>query len=123
MELVKCLFGVVVVVILACDVTAQHHWMPLQKHQPPLPSQRPQQQSQLPPPAAPFDKCQVEQRHKIQCGTGDITAEQCENINCCFDGGQCYYGKAGRVISSASRTNAECKISAAARICLFSPLQ
>lgn len=98
MELFKCLFGVmvVVVVVLACDVTAQRHWtMPLQKHQPPLPSPLPQQQLKVPPPAAPFDKCQVEEGEKIQCGTPDITAEQCENINCCFDGRQCYYGKAG----------------------------
>lgn len=94
MELLKCLFsGVVVVVVLACDVAAQRHWtLPLQKHQPPLP---PQQQSKVPPPAAPFDKCQVEAGEKIQCGTRDITAEQCENINCCFDGRLCYYGKAG----------------------------
>ncbi|XP_070829987.1 zona pellucida sperm-binding protein 4-like [Chaetodon trifascialis] len=95
MELFKCLFVVVVVVGLACDVTAQHHWMsPLQKHQPHFPSQLPQQQERVPPPAAPFDKCQVMEGEKIQCGTHDITAEQCENINCCFDGRLCYYGKA-----------------------------
>ncbi|XP_074507404.1 zona pellucida sperm-binding protein 4-like isoform X1 [Sebastes fasciatus] len=95
MELFKCLFGVVVVV-LACDVTAQHHWkLPLQQYQPSLlPLQRPQQQLKVPPPAAPFDKCQVEQSIKIHCGTEDVTAEQCGNINCCFDGQQCYYGKA-----------------------------
>ncbi|XP_042352914.1 zona pellucida sperm-binding protein 4-like [Plectropomus leopardus] len=95
MELFKYLFGVVVVFVLARDVTAQHHWtLPLQKHQPSPPFQQPQQQSHVSPPAAPFDKCQVEQSNKIQCGTADITAEQCENINCCFDGWQCYYGKA-----------------------------
>ncbi|KAL7387510.1 hypothetical protein ABVT39_024575 [Epinephelus coioides] len=95
MELFKCLFGVLVVVVLACGVTAQHHWtLPLQKHQPSPSFQQPQQQPHVPPPAAPFDKCQVEQSNKIQCGTADITAEQCENINCCFDGWQCYYGKA-----------------------------
>ncbi|XP_078120438.1 zona pellucida sperm-binding protein 4-like [Sander vitreus] len=97
MELFKNLFGVmvVVVVVLTCDVTAQHHWMlPQQQNQPPLPSQRSQQPFNVPPPAAPFDKCLVMQENKIQCGTEDITAEQCENINCCFDGQQCYYGKA-----------------------------
>uniref|UniRef100_A0A3B4YKH4 Zona pellucida sperm-binding protein 4 n=3 Tax=Seriola lalandi dorsalis TaxID=1841481 RepID=A0A3B4YKH4_SERLL len=97
MELFKCLFGVVVVVVVVsvCDVTAQHYWtMPLQKHQPPLPSQLPQQRLKVPPPSVPFDKCQVAETEKIQCGTRDITAEQCENINCCFDGRQCYYGKA-----------------------------
>lgn len=97
MELLKYLFGVVVVVVvLACDVTAQRHWsLPLQKHQPPLPSQPPQLQSTLPPPAAPFDRCEVEKGEKIQCGTQDISGELCGSINCCFDGRQCYYGKAG----------------------------
>lgn len=100
MELFKCVFGVVVMmVVLACDVTAQRHWtLPLQKQQqqqPPLPPQLPLQQSTVPPPAVSFDACQVEEGEKIQCGTQDITDEQCENINCCFDGRQCYYRKAG----------------------------
>ncbi|KAM7379341.1 hypothetical protein PAMP_004903 [Pampus punctatissimus] len=95
MELFKGLFGVVLVVVLACAVTAQHQWtLPVQKHPPPLPSQLPLQQLKVPSPAAPFDKCWVEEGEKIQCGTPDITAEQCGNINCCFDGEQCYYGKA-----------------------------
>nr|ALT10050.1 zona pellucida protein ZPB [Eleginops maclovinus] len=95
MGLFKCLFGVVVV--FACDAFAQNPWMQ-QKHQTTVPPQWPQQQQQqqlnVPPPEAPFDKCQVEHANKIQCGTDDITAEQCESINCCFDGRQCYYGKA-----------------------------
>ncbi|XP_018532158.1 zona pellucida sperm-binding protein 4 [Lates calcarifer] len=97
MELFKCLFGVVVVavVVSVSDVTAQNYWAPpLQKPQPPLPSQPPQQRLKIPPPSVPFDKCLVEVNEKIQCGTPDITAEQCEYINCCFDGRQCYYGKA-----------------------------
>ncbi|XP_047445015.1 zona pellucida sperm-binding protein 4-like [Mugil cephalus] len=96
METSQCLFGVVVVVIvLVFDVTAQRHWMPpLQKYQPSLPVQQPKQEWAAPPSAAPFDKCQVEEDEKIRCGAPDITAEQCANINCCFDGRQCYYGKA-----------------------------
>ncbi|XP_074545483.1 zona pellucida sperm-binding protein 4-like [Halichoeres trimaculatus] len=95
MEWFRCLFGVVVVAVLVCNVTPQHHWaMPQQQHQPPLPPQQPQQQSNVLPPPAPFDKCQVEEGEKIQCGARDITTEQCENINCCYDGQQCYYGKA-----------------------------
>lgn len=86
MELFKCLFGAVVV--LACAVTTQCHNTVL------LPAQLPQQ-PKVPPPEAPFDKCQVGEREKIRCGTPDITVEQCENINCCFDGKQCYYGNAG----------------------------
>ncbi|KAI9544726.1 hypothetical protein NQZ68_001604 [Dissostichus eleginoides] len=93
MELFKCMFGLVVV--FACDAFAQNPWMqPLQRNQPALPPHGPQQQQKVPPPEAPFDKCQVEHANKIQCGTADITAEQCENINCCFEGRQCYYGKA-----------------------------
>ncbi|XP_045907451.1 zona pellucida sperm-binding protein 4-like [Micropterus dolomieu] len=91
MEPVQCLFGVVVLLVgLACEVTALPHWT-LPPMKPPLPSQ---QLSNFPPPAVPSDKCQVEEDEKIQCGTQDITAEQCENINCCFVGRHCYYGKA-----------------------------
>ncbi|CAB1442512.1 unnamed protein product [Pleuronectes platessa] len=94
MELFKSLFGVSVVVVLLCDVTAQRYRTPQQKQQSHFPALLPQQQEKVPPPAAPFDKCQVEDREKIQCGTPDIEAMQCENINCCFNGQQCYYGKA-----------------------------
>ncbi|KAK6320122.1 hypothetical protein J4Q44_G00092290 [Coregonus suidteri] len=38
--------------------------------------------------------CDVEGPHKVQCGLPDITAAQCEAINCCFDGRMCFYGKA-----------------------------
>ncbi|KAM9844951.1 zona pellucida sperm-binding protein 4-like [Aulostomus maculatus] len=93
MELFKYLFGVVVV--LVCGVTAQRNLrLPVQKLQPTLPTLIPPQQSKIPLSEAPSDKCQVEQHEKIQCGSRDITGEQCENINCCFDGRQCYYGKA-----------------------------
>lgn len=98
MELFKSLFSVVlaVVVVSICDVSAQGYWTwPVQKHHPPPPPLLQQQQLTVLPPAAPFDKCQVEESEKIQCGTRDIEAEQCENINCCFNGRQCYYGKAG----------------------------
>uniref|UniRef100_A0A8D2ZD22 Zona pellucida sperm-binding protein 4 n=1 Tax=Scophthalmus maximus TaxID=52904 RepID=A0A8D2ZD22_SCOMX len=97
MELFKSLFSVVlaVVVVSVCDVSAQGYWTwPVQKHHPPPPPLLQQQQLTVLPPAAPFDKCQVEESEKIQCGTRDIEAEQCENINCCFNGRQCYYGKA-----------------------------
>ncbi|AWP04054.1 putative zona pellucida sperm-binding protein 4-like isoform 6 [Scophthalmus maximus] len=97
MELFKSLFSVVlaVVVVSICDVSAQGYWTwPVQKHHPPPPPLLQQQQLTVLPPAAPFDKCQVEESEKIQCGTRDIEAEQCENINCCFNGRQCYYGKA-----------------------------
>ncbi|XP_038145168.1 zona pellucida sperm-binding protein 4-like isoform X2 [Cyprinodon tularosa] len=95
MALFKCLFGVV----LICSISAQKYWRePLvpQKQQQQLLSsfQKPQQELKVPPPAAPFDKCDLGEIEKIQCGSPDITVDQCQEINCCFDGRQCYYGKA-----------------------------
>lgn len=81
----KWLFGVV---ILACGASAQNHWTP-QKHQPLFPHQ-------AQPQVTTFDKCNVEEGNKIECGTSDITVEQCEKINCCFDGWKCHYGKGGK---------------------------
>lgn len=96
MELFKWLFGIVV---LICGSSAQNYWMqpPVQKPQLP-PFQNPQQMSKVPPPAAPLDKCHVEEEEKIHCGSLETTAEQCEAISCCFDGRRCYYGKAGMVL-------------------------
>ncbi|XP_051952478.1 zona pellucida sperm-binding protein 4-like [Xyrauchen texanus] len=65
-----------------------------------LPQQTPQQQTQKYPPkqpapqAEPLDKCTVADYEKIQCGQPGISAVECETINCCFNGQQCYYGKA-----------------------------
>lgn len=97
MELFKYLLGVV----LIYGASAQKYWMPPpqpQKHQLSPAFQKPQKQSKVPPPAAPFDKCVLEEAEKIQCGTQDITADQCQDINCCFDGRLCYYGKAGMCV-------------------------
>ncbi|KAM4605264.1 zona pellucida sperm-binding protein 4-like [Polymixia lowei] len=94
MGVLQCLFrGVVVVVValLACDVTAQRQRLP-RPHRP-LVSLPPQRQK-TPVPQPPPEKCAVAEAEQIQCGTPDITAEECETINCCFDGQQCYYGKA-----------------------------
>lgn len=91
----KLLFSVVVVVCVCC-VTAQHSWMiPLQKPQTSHSFQWSQQQPNVPPTAASLDKCLVEEAQKIRCGTPDLTPEQCEKMNCCFDGLRCYYGKTG----------------------------
>ncbi|XP_051510310.1 zona pellucida sperm-binding protein 4-like [Myxocyprinus asiaticus] len=43
--------------------------------------------------AEPLDKCAVADYEQIQCGPPGISAAECEAINCCFDGLQCYYGK------------------------------
>ncbi|KAM9322261.1 zona pellucida sperm-binding protein 4-like [Pholidichthys leucotaenia] len=92
MELLKCLL-VVVAAAVVCDTTPQTHWLhPPQKSQSSFHFQQPEQQSKVPPP--PSDKCAVVAHEKIECGTPDLTAEQCESIDCCFDGQQCYYGNA-----------------------------
>lgn len=92
MGLFKCLFGVAVIVILACDVAARRQWMPpVEKPQ----SQRPVEQTPDLPPIDPFEKCQVEEGQKISCGPQDVTVEECLKINCCSDGSQCFYGKGG----------------------------
>uniref|UniRef100_A0A671MMC2 P-type domain-containing protein n=1 Tax=Sinocyclocheilus anshuiensis TaxID=1608454 RepID=A0A671MMC2_9TELE len=44
--------------------------------------------------AEPLDKCAVGDYEQIQCGQPGISGAQCEAINCCFNGQQCYYGKA-----------------------------
>ncbi|XP_051954507.1 zona pellucida sperm-binding protein 4-like [Xyrauchen texanus] len=65
-----------------------------------LQQQTAQQVSQAFPPkqpvaqAEPLDKCAVADYEQIQCGPSGISAAECDAINCCFDGQQCYYGKA-----------------------------
>ncbi|XP_067447209.1 zona pellucida sperm-binding protein 4-like [Thunnus thynnus] len=56
----------------------------------PLPAQKPQQPIV---PSETFHTCEVEEHYKIQCGSHNIGASECEAINCCFDGRMCYYGK------------------------------
>ncbi|XP_035380288.1 zona pellucida sperm-binding protein 4-like [Electrophorus electricus] len=42
----------------------------------------------------PSQRCAVDAYDKVQCGQHNISAADCESINCCFDGHLCYYGKA-----------------------------
>uniref|UniRef100_A0A8C5E237 Zona pellucida sperm-binding protein 4 n=1 Tax=Gouania willdenowi TaxID=441366 RepID=A0A8C5E237_GOUWI len=87
-------FGVLmgIAVLLVGDIAAQSYLMPpLKKPQQSL--QRNLQYSKLTPHEVP-EKCQIGENEKIRCGIPDITVEQCEKINCCYDGHQCYYGKA-----------------------------
>eukprot|EP00063_Salmo_salar_P072595 XP_014047430.1 PREDICTED: uncharacterized protein KIAA0754-like [Salmo salar] len=42
----------------------------------------------------PDQRCQVQVQDTVQCGTPDIAPSQCQTIDCCFNGQQCYYGKA-----------------------------
>ncbi|CAM4725146.1 unnamed protein product [Leuciscus chuanchicus] len=41
-----------------------------------------------------LDKCAVADYEQIQCGPPGISGAECAAINCCFNGQQCYYGKA-----------------------------
>ena len=50
--------------------------------------------------AEPLDKCTVADYEQIQCGPPGISGAECAAINCCFDGQQCYYGKAGKSVVS-----------------------
>uniref|UniRef100_A0A671XPK0 Zona pellucida sperm-binding protein 4 n=1 Tax=Sparus aurata TaxID=8175 RepID=A0A671XPK0_SPAAU len=42
----------------------------------------------------PVQSCEVASNMRIPCGHNDISAAGCEAINCCFNGQQCYFGKA-----------------------------
>ncbi|XP_067274506.1 zona pellucida sperm-binding protein 4-like isoform X5 [Pseudorasbora parva] len=44
--------------------------------------------------AEPLDKCAVADYEQIQCGPAGTSGAECEALNCCFNGQQCYYGKA-----------------------------
>ncbi|XP_055071436.2 zona pellucida glycoprotein 2, like 1 isoform X5 [Misgurnus anguillicaudatus] len=48
---------------------------------------------QPPSQAEAIQTCVVEDYEKVQCGEPSITPANCQAINCCFDGHQCYYGK------------------------------
>uniref|UniRef100_I3KBT7 Zona pellucida sperm-binding protein 4 n=1 Tax=Oreochromis niloticus TaxID=8128 RepID=I3KBT7_ORENI len=67
---------------------------------PQQPRPPPQQNPQNPPPwQIPFKEpppppCDVEKSVRVPCGTTGISGAHCESIKCCFDGNQCYFGKA-----------------------------
>lgn len=46
--------------------------------------------------ADPFQKCNMGDYENVQCGEPGICPANCNAINCCFDGQQCYYGRAGK---------------------------
>ncbi|XP_059399586.1 zona pellucida sperm-binding protein 4-like, partial [Carassius carassius] len=67
-----------------------------QQPKPQFPIQKPvKQQFQKPVvQAEPLDKCAVADSEQIQCGLPGISGAECEAINCCFNGQQCFYGRA-----------------------------
>ncbi|KAL4005918.1 hypothetical protein ACER0C_005631 [Sarotherodon galilaeus] len=52
------------------------------------------QTPKVPPTLPPAQSCDVEKSVRVPCGTTGISGAQCESIKCCFDGNQCYFGKA-----------------------------
>ncbi|XP_054631683.1 uncharacterized protein LOC129181055 [Dunckerocampus dactyliophorus] len=45
---------------------------------------------------APSWSCEVMKSARNQCGAPGISRTYCEALNCCYDGGQCYYGNMGQ---------------------------
>lgn len=48
----------------------------------------------------PIPICTMDDSEKVQCGEPSISPANCQAINCCFDGQQCYYGKTGKCLYS-----------------------
>ncbi|XP_043075044.1 zona pellucida sperm-binding protein 4-like [Puntigrus tetrazona] len=70
---------------------------PVQQQPPSQLVQQPNQQFPLQKPVAqtePIDKCTVADYDQIPCGQPGISGAECNAINCCFDGQQCFYGRA-----------------------------
>ncbi|XP_044049876.1 zona pellucida sperm-binding protein 4-like [Siniperca chuatsi] len=42
----------------------------------------------------PVQSCEVAVNVRIPCGAADVSAAGCDALNCCFDGRDCYFGKA-----------------------------
>nr|BCD71184.1 egg envelope protein [Sardinops melanostictus] len=67
----------------------------------PKPQPKPQQKPQVPKqggqnpidPPVQINVCSVLEADRIQCGLAGTTSQDCQQMNCCFDGVQCYYGQ------------------------------
>ncbi|XP_056273562.1 zona pellucida sperm-binding protein 4-like [Pseudoliparis swirei] len=42
----------------------------------------------------PAQRCDVAKNTRVPCGQPDISPDGCRDMNCCSEGGQCYFGKA-----------------------------
>uniref|UniRef100_A0A672YTL4 Zona pellucida sperm-binding protein 4 n=1 Tax=Sphaeramia orbicularis TaxID=375764 RepID=A0A672YTL4_9TELE len=45
-------------------------------------------------PQTVVNTCDLRDNVRVVCGHPHISAQECEALNCCFDGHRCYYGKA-----------------------------
>lgn len=69
---------------------------PINNPEYPQQPQQPRKPQNPQKPLEPFHTCEVAENYKIPCGTNEISASECDTINCCFDGRMCYYGKSGK---------------------------
>ena len=67
---------------------------PQKPQSPPVTSQKPQT-----PPGTNVQTCDVEPAQRVSCGYVGMTAYDCDAIGCCFDGQNCFYGKAGECLA------------------------
>ncbi|XP_077423970.1 zona pellucida sperm-binding protein 4-like [Vanacampus margaritifer] len=44
-------------------------------------------------PTPPINSCDVYSTARVPCGSDGIPASDCEALNCCYNGGMCYFGK------------------------------
>ncbi|XP_051238308.1 zona pellucida sperm-binding protein 1-like isoform X2 [Dicentrarchus labrax] len=65
-----------------------------QEPQQPQHPQEPQQPQTSEPKQPSYQSCEVTAGQRVPCGGSGISAAACEAIGCCFDGRQCYFGKA-----------------------------
>uniref|UniRef100_A0A3B4UXJ9 Zona pellucida sperm-binding protein 4 n=1 Tax=Seriola dumerili TaxID=41447 RepID=A0A3B4UXJ9_SERDU len=65
-----------------------------QQPKPPTSPQEPSIYQPVGPKQPSFQSCEVAPNVRVPCGSADISAAGCEAISCCFDGRQCYFGKA-----------------------------
>uniref|UniRef100_A0A3B4UZN0 Zona pellucida sperm-binding protein 4 n=1 Tax=Seriola dumerili TaxID=41447 RepID=A0A3B4UZN0_SERDU len=67
---------------------------PQKQPKPPTSPQEPSIYQPVGPKQPSFQSCEVAPNVRVPCGSADISAAGCEAISCCFDGRQCYFGKA-----------------------------
>ena len=62
---------------------------------PQISSQKRYQQN---PVIIPVKTCDVERNVRVPCGVPGISATECEAIDCCHDGQQCFFGRTGKCL-------------------------
>lgn len=55
-----------------------------------------------------YRSCEVSDNDRVTCGQERIDQQGCENINCCYQGGRCYFAKMGEYNNTASCAQLMC---------------